>query len=302
VPIHGTPINIFLINKGWVVFLLYDLAEMYVMRKRILSVLIAAFGFNLAGCDMKGGESASAVDNKGGVIKIASLPLMEESVLSLSPTFGGQRNDIIMQQVCALAKKEKTQDQFNQFFINKGIVLSELASKDPGFHLLAYGDLKQMQAACMAYRVSSAFTNPAIENLTDKSKNASEAVQIDNTLLARELSERLQVMNANAIFFSILSEKLERKPPESIANVKRDIINLASEFSPAYFEIIAENPMGNQHYILKEMHDGLLEFSSDGGYVYSKINDSVTLTLDGFNWYGEGELLGRKYVVSIENK
>jgi len=269
------------------------------MRKSILSILIAVIGFNLTGCDMYNSDNKDVSSNKAKLIKISSLPLIEETILSLSPKFGGKRNDIIMRQVCALAKMDETQEQFNQFFIDKGIELDKLADKDPGFNLLANGDLEQKKVACMAYIISSAFTLPALDGIYDKSEGVSEPVLVENISLANELSERLQVMNANGIFFSIISQKLEGKNYDDISQYKNMVIKLANELSSVYFEIISDNQIGTQHYTLNKVNSGVLDFSSNDGYVYSLKNNLVTLKLENINWYGEGELLGKKYFISI---
>ncbi len=239
------------------------------------------------------------------VFSMASLPLIQNTVVSLSPTFSGKRHDIIMAQVCALAEGVKTQDEFIQFFLNKGINLDKLAAQDPGFALLADKDLAKKKTACMAYNVSSAFIPLNVKTLTiDRSQHNQDndslsANNLDEIKLSQQLNGRLQVMLTNAQFFAIIAENIEHHPAASLADYQEHIISIASELAPVYLKLLQQNAASNGPYTVLKMKDDNLVFSSANGYLYALEGQNVMLRLLDINWYAEGELLGQRHFIKV---
>ncbi len=90
------------------------------------SILLVLFGSVQA-------ETRSATN----IVSMAALPIISESIVALSPTFGGKRNPVIMNQVCLLANGQQTLETFKTFFSSKNISLKELALQDKGFALIS---------------------------------------------------------------------------------------------------------------------------------------------------------------------
>ncbi|WP_431225857.1 hypothetical protein ACQ86O_27615 (plasmid) [Serratia sp. L9] len=239
----------------------------------------------LGGCDMTDSGHKLTPPTKDNAVTMASLPLIQNTLSVMAPAFGGSRNDIIMEQVCALAQGSKTQAQFDQFFASKNIALQKLAALDSGFAMLADNDLGKKQASCMAHIASS----PSLSNieLTDNKEK-----------LAQQLSYKMQVITTNAEFFSLIAEKIESTPATSIAQRKQEIIQQASALSPLYFVILAKNAPQNVHYDVVQLHN-TFSLSGSDGYTLSLANNVVTLRLQNINWYGEGELLGKRYFTKV---
>ncbi|WP_431224306.1 hypothetical protein ACQ86O_04605 [Serratia sp. L9] len=249
------------------------------MKKKIFLFLGGILPWVLAGCDASNTSTNS--------MTMASLPLVQNTIASLAPVFGGSRNDIIMEQVCALAQGQKTQEQFEQFFTNKGIALQKLAEQDAGFALLADNSLVKKQVACMAHLTSAAFLQTV--KATD-----------DKATLTPQLSQKLQVMVTNAEFFSLISERIEQAPATTIVRHKQEIIRQATAMAPLYFAIMAKNAPHNLQYTVTQLQGNRLAFSSSNGYFFALQNNIATLQLLNINWYGEGELLGKRHFIQVQ--
>lgn len=190
------------------------------MKKHVFLTFCSLLSLLITGCDTK--ESSKNANQNAHVTAMASLPLIQNTILSLSPTFGGTGNDIIMEQVCALAEGSKTPAQFNGFFSQKGIDLNKFASQDDGFALLADPSLAKAQTACIAYNFSSVFIYPSVRDFADA--NAEGSDNVDQVKLAQLFNRKLQLVVTNAKFFYLIAERIERSSAATVAQHKKEII------------------------------------------------------------------------------
>lgn len=266
-------------------------------KKKVIRVLIMkeiAFAlfisFLLVGCD----------SNKDKSGYIDAFPVVKEAALSLSPKFGGERNDIIMSHVCAVAGNTESISDFNDFFVGKKINLSDLAGQDSGFKLLSDGNLHEMKIACMGYIISSVFT-PFPKKLQNELMNESEGYVAKNDAALNEMATRIRIAKANAKFFSIISKKAEKEKFDSIDNARNYLVKLISASNGLYFEMLSVESTKEQSIKIEGISERKLSFSNKEGFTYSQEKKDVSLFFHGLNWFAKNEVLGKRYLLNIYN-
>lgn len=257
------------------------------------------------------------------VVSMAALPIITESIVALSPTFGGKRNPVIMQQVCLLANGQQTMEEFKSFFSSKNISLKELAVQDKGFALIASDDIDQLKIACAAYTASSVLVEPDlsefIEPLTEEAakieaekiakaaKKKLEAgtdlkptAQINQVKLATSLSHKLAVSQTNAAFFATIATQLEQLPVDSLSGYREKTQALFSSLAALYLVNVNTSEKDKTTlFNLLQIQNGHFAFVTSTGYLFDFTQQGMSLRLNNINWFGSGELLGKKYMLNV---
>jgi hypothetical protein len=229
---------------------------------------------------------------------MASLPVIQSTVLSLIPTFGGKVNPIIMDQLCALVKGEQTQVQFERFFSDKAISLQALAKQDPGFALLVDKDPNKKITACSAYLASQAFILPDAHALL-KQQTKRDAESPLNSDLNQNLSQKLATLKTNAEVFAVIAERNQSISSRSLGAHQQEIVKQFSILAGHYLQRLQQYSSLINAQTIQELDQTNLTFSSPDGYHFRLRGTDAQLQLHGINWYGDGELLGKRHFIQV---
>ena len=238
-----------------------------------MAVLLAAV--LQAGCNDKGAEYA----------QVPSVPLIQQAMESQVPLFNGKPHTRLMELVCSFVAGDITREQFAAFFIAHNIDVKALASEDPGFALIAKGDMPDLAQGCAAYIITRFSSWPVFamsenESITDEEK----------------LSERLTKLTSTTLEVSAYVAKLAMLTSQT-----------RYESIPEYKHEVAEKMSGSaQEFVKKVMHQKADVSAFDtggkkGGYAYSFTHNSIALYLYGALWFGNGKAQGSEFTVQIKN-
>lgn len=255
------------------------------MKKKSLALFLS---FLLVGCD----------SSKDSSVFIDAFPVVKEAALSLSPSFGGKRNDVIMSHVCAVADKTESIDEFNKFFVGKNIDLSKLAGKDTGFKMLSNGNLDEMKVACMGYIISSVF-NPIPKKIQKELSDDSESSFSTKTTYLDEMSTRIRIAKANAKFFSVILTKAEVEKFDSTKSARSYLVHLMEDSSDLYFNILSSEGNNEPSLKVESFSEGKVSLSDGDGYSYLQDDKDVSLLFYELNWLAKDEVLGKKYMINV---
>ena len=255
------------------------------MKKISLALFLS---FLLVGCDSSKDSSAY----------IDAFPVVKEAALSLSPSFGGNRSDVIMSHVCAVADKTESIDEFNDFFLGRKIDLSKLAEQDAGFKMLSNGNLNEMKVACMGYIISSVF-KPIPKKIQKELSNDSEASFSAKATYLDEMSTRIRIAKANAKFFSVILTKAEVEKFDSTNSARSYLVNLIKDSSDLYFNILSSEGNNESSLRVESFSEGKVSLSDGDGYSYFQDDEEVSLYFYDLNWLAKDELLGKKYLLNV---
>ncbi|WP_219268464.1 hypothetical protein [Pseudomonas sp. Xaverov 259] len=257
------------------------------------------------GCD--GTPHEPAEKNEAFAVALPALTIIQNAVVSLVPTINGQRNDLMMRQVCALARGEASQDQVSQTLREQGIDLTAIAHKDHPMSLLINTDQSLRITACAAFVATSAMTLPKtsefmVEAKTDtpESKNTKGLV-IDLQKLNRFLGVQLAVAKADADLFALMATELEKTPGLTLAHYNQRAQSLFTALAPAYLQRVKELYASgiNTTFKLLEYSDSEFKFSTSSGHLFAYGYDGLNFSLNRIPWYGEGKLLGKTYLLDV---
>lgn len=250
----------------------------------------------LAGCK---DESPSSTPRSW--VSVPALPLIQEAVFSLVPTFQGQRSAVLMGPICSMARGQASQAQVNAQLAQLGVDATKLPQQsDDATALLVNGDKPGQATACAAFLATSVLL-PADNNeflaadATLEPGKAAHVSQIDQARLRRVLPIKVARARANADVFALIAVQLQRHPGLSMDAAKVEARSLFARLAPVYLERIGQqNPPSTARYAMLRLDTGGFAFSNDAGtrFDYSPENGLVLLQ-NGQLWYGRGQLLGQ---------
>lgn len=294
--------------------------------KSLLAPMILLL-MSLAGCDIHQAPSVATAPQRN-LVSIPALPIIQESVFALSPTFGGQRNTEAMTQVCGLARGELKQEQVDAFLKQQKLDPAKLPKQGNSLSLLVNGDKAAQATACAAYLATTVLSpvdagefmrsvvppaaqselasedgkGKGAENPGNKATNnaAQPMLQIDSKSLALVLPIKLAEARVNADVFALIAAELQRHPGLTVDQYRELSQQLFSRLAPVYLERVkTQMPSANAAFKLIALDADRFAFTSSTGNVFEFGIDGLVLRQNGVVWYGQGKLLGMDYPLQV---
>jgi hypothetical protein len=288
------------------------------LKKVVVSLVI---GVSLMGCD----QASKTAADPANWLSVPTLPIIQDAILPLAPTFSGQRDGVLSQQICALATGKASQDQVNEQLRKLNIEPTRLPlSSSDAVALLVNGNVAAQTIACAAYQATEVLrpidmrefvkpaghtSKPEVQDETvaaagsDKEKQKSKAhaqaqtMDVDSGRVAQLLPLRIAQARADADVFALIAEQLQRTPGLSIQEYRDKARDLFIRLAPVYLDRIAQQmPPSNASYQVLQMDARRFVFSNNVGarFDYS-VENGLVLSQNGLIWYGNGHLLGTAY-------
>ena len=264
-------------------------------------------GSSLVGCKFPAQQSQVKAATPLNWVSVPALPIIEDAVTSLAPTFQGKRSGQFMPQICGMARGQLSQEQVNTQLTKMGVDVTRVPRQSQdATALLVNGDRAAQATACAAYQATDvlmavdakAFLKPAPAVPADKSaEKTSIPPQLDEQALASVLPIKIAQARANADIFALIAESLQRTPGQSPAEYRERARDLFSRLAPTYLaRVPAKLPPADASYRVVGLQNGRLDFTSNAGVHFAYATDQgLVLTQNGVLWYGKGRLLGRDY-------
>lgn len=244
-------------------------------------------------------------------LSLPALPIIQDAVFSLSPTFNGQRNTWVMAQLCGLARGELKQEQVNVFLAQQKVDVAKLPKQGHELSLLVNGDRAGQATACAAYLATSVLSTvdagefmsavrPMGADGKTPDQDAKPHLQIDNARLSAVLPIKLAEARANADVFALIAAELQRRPGLKVSEYREQAEQLFSQLAPTYLERIkAQLPPAGSTYKLLQLDADRFAFSSSAGSLFEYGSEGMTLRQNSVIWYGQGKLLGQEYPLQV---
>ncbi len=226
--------------------------------------------------------------------------------MSLVPMPDGQRNEMMMNQVCALARGESTQQQVAQALLQQGIDLSRVPQQGHPLSLLVDPDMPRRITACAAYIATSVMSVPKTTEFmveaTTASASGKKKLNVDPQKLSYFLGIQLAVAKADADFFALIATRLEKTSGLTLEQYNQQAKTLFADIAPLYLRRVRELYAQGQNvqYTLVEYSDSDFKFTSDNGYFFEFGYDGLNLSFNRIPWFGAGKLLGKTYLLNVD--
>ncbi|HEY3983367.1 hypothetical protein [Cedecea sp.] len=264
---------------------------------RILPLLL------LAGCD---NSPRLAVDNTAQTIAIPALPIIQRAVMSLVPMPNGQRNELMMKQVCALARGESTQQQVEQNLLQQGIDLSQVPQEGHPLSILVNQNLSQRITACAAYIATSVMAIPKTSEFmverNPPSASIKKQLEVDVKKLNYFLGVQLAVARADADIFALIATKLEGEKGLTLDKYSQRARDIFSDSASFYLQRVKEHYSQAQgiQYKLIDYADDDFKFTTSNGYLFEYGYDGLNLSFNRILWLSGNDLLGKTYMLNAK--
>ncbi|QLG93663.1 hypothetical protein HZF02_17660 [Pseudomonas yamanorum] len=257
----------------------------------------------LAGCD-NSTHTAAAKTSQG--VALPALPIIQGAVMALVPMPDGQRNELMMNQVCALARGESTQQQVAQNLLQQGIDLSRVPQQGHPLSLLVDPDRSRRATACAAYIATSVMMLPKTAEFMVEATTApvsgKKKLNVDPQKLNYFLGVQLAVAKADADFFALIATRLEKTPGLTLEQYTQQAKTQFADIAPLYLQRVKDLYAQGQNvqYTLVEYSDSDFKFTSNNGYLFEFGYDGLNLSFNRTPWYGAGHLLGKPYLLDVD--
>lgn len=257
----------------------------------------------LVGCD-NSTHTVAAKTLQG--VELPTLPIIQSAVMALVPMPDGQRNELMMSQVCALARGESTQQQVAQNLLQQGVDLSRVPQQGHPLSLLVDPDRSRRITACAAYIATSVMSVPKTTEFMVESSTApasgNRKLNVDPQKLNYFLSIQLAVAKADADFFALIATRLQETPGLTLEQYNQQAKTQFTEIAPLYLQRVKElYAQGhNVQYTLAEYSNNDFKFTSNNGYLFEFGYDGLNLSFNRMPWFGAGKLMGKTYLLGVD--
>lgn len=237
------------------------------------------------------------------ILPIPALPIIQSSVMSLAPTFGGGRHDGHMNILCAYVRGEKTEADLAKYLEE-----NKIEATDSNEFALFLGERRAEQStACAAYIATTVLIAPNLAEFLEpvrdangkqKTKDGSPEFSMNQEKLKNSLTTKLAIALANSDVFALIANNL----PEGLTvdAYREEVSRLFAVLAPVYMERVQAHFQTNQQFNLLQMQPNQFAFNSSTGYLFNYDVQGLSLQLGGINWYGRGQIMGQDYVLNVD--
>ncbi|WP_413052096.1 hypothetical protein [Pseudomonas bubulae] len=258
----------------------------------------------MAGCD--GAPQIFANREPHGVM-LPALPIIQRAVMGMVPMVEGQRNDVMMHHVCAMARGESTAHQVAETLKKQGVDLSITPAKGDPLSLLVDPDMSHRATACAAYVATSPMVLPRtsdfmVETVNEQTRERHpRTMHIDPQKLNTYLRVQLAIAKSDADVFALIASQLAQTPGLTLDQYNQRAKSLFTIIAPGYLQRVKElyTNAKNDQYTLKEYSDTGFKFTSSSGHSFEYDYNGLNLSYNHIPWYGAGQLLGKTYWLDV---
>ena len=261
----------------------------------------------MAGCDGAPQMLANLTNTEPHGVMIPALPIIQGAVMGLVPMVEGQRNDVMMHHVCAMARGESTAQQVAETLKKQGVDLSKTPQQGDPLSLLVDPNMSHRTTACAAYIATSPMVLPKnsefmVETGGEQSRDRhAKNLRIDPQKLNNYLRVQLAIAKSDADVFALIATQLAQTPGLTLDQYNQRAKSLFTTIAPGYLQRVKELYANdkNTEYALREYSDQGFRFISSSGHLFEYDYNGMNLTFNRIPWYGSGQLLGKTYWLNV---
>ncbi|HHA1921068.1 TPA: hypothetical protein ACOEMI_004572 [Enterobacter ludwigii] len=263
-------------------------------------------------------------------VKTISIPaynMIADTLQSIAPTVNGKRNDFIMQQICALARGDKTQQEVDGILKEKNVDISSINQAGPVASLLINGDKEQQQMACALYLATSLyepvnigvyFTKKKSAKNTDTKKESSswrfwdsdkeeqnkvtaEQVVFNEPQFINDAQVKMAIVQATAQMYAVIAENIQGQSNQYWSDYHQRIAAIVYNYSSEYLRKINVFYKSGMTKNLKPVNVSLNSYTvaNDAGDMLTQQDGNLLFTEKGVPWFGNGKILGKEYFADV---
>ncbi|MER1491077.1 hypothetical protein [Enterobacter cloacae] len=260
-------------------------------------------------------------------VKTISVPaynMITDTLQAIDPTKDGKLTDFAMQQICALARGDRTQKDVNSILKEKGIDADKLPKTGNTVSLLVNGDKEQQQMVCAVYLANSVFRpvdnsvyfskkNVSKEEKTESGwsfwksdkkkeiKSQDQQVVFNRSLFVKDAQIKMAIVQATAQMYAVIAENIQNDKGKYWADYQQHIASIVYNYAPEYLRKISVFYKNRAEKALTPLNVSLNSYTvaNNVGDVLTQQAGNVNFTAKGVLWFGNGKILGKDYFSNV---
>lgn len=251
---------------------------------------------------------ASPADLEVKSINVPVYNLISDTLVGMSSTLSGKRNDFVMRLICDLARGDKNQQDINVALGNENISIDSIPKSGSMSSLLVNGNKADQAATCAAY-IATTYFQP-IDNtvLYDKIKDREgkdvtmlNLTQLNPARFAEEMKLRMSLTQATANFYAVIASNMPNDSNMSFADYQQSIAKTVFNYAPEYLRLVQVLFTSDRAaYTPISLSKTTMEVIDNQGRMLNIDSRGFIMKSRGVTWLGEGKILGKEYFVPVK--
>ncbi|MBB1199392.1 hypothetical protein EGM70_03640 [Enterobacteriaceae bacterium 89] len=254
-------------------------------------------------------------------ISVPAWNIISDTLLEMTPLIDDKRDDFLMNQICSLARGQRTQEEVNEVLIANKISVTRIPKSAGTLSLLINHEKAQQQVACTVYLATSVF-QPVDTNdywqfghagekkraekpsrwlfWADESSVAEEKRVFNSAAFLRDGRVRIAVTQATAQLYAVIAANLS-SGAQSYAQYQQQIRQIVASYAEDYLKSVQTLYQAKSSVKLSAEEVQATSFTLVGGAGERLVqtDSQPLLTLRGVTWFGDGKILGKEYMLDL---
>lgn len=235
-------------------------------------------------------------------INIPAYNLITDTLNSINAA-NGKRNDFVMQQICDLARGDKSQQDVNELLESKNIDINAIPPQGALSSLLINGNKPAQAYTCATYLATALFQ--PIDNSTlyqqTKDKTGKLETKLDVQKFTRQVRVKMSLAQATAQLYAVIAANLPTDSNQSWADNQRSVANTVYNYAPEYLRLVKVlYDSDNAKYTPGTITKSTMSVADNQGRELQLTPLGPVLISRGVVWLGNGKILGEEYFAPVK--
>lgn len=243
---------------------------------------------------------ASDLDVK--TIDVPSYNLIADALDNMNAA-NGKRNNFVMQQICDLARGDKTQDEVFAILSKNNIDPKVIPEKGDLLSLLVNGNKPSQAYTCATYMATSLsrLSDNSLFYESVKDKTGKVETRLNSVKFASEIRIKMSIAQANAQLYAIIASNLPTGSNMTWNDYQGSIARTVYNYAPEYLRLMtALYTSDTAKYSPGTITKSTLSVADNQGRELQITPKGQVLISRGVVWLGNGKILGKEYFSPVK--
>lgn len=230
-------------------------------------------------------------------INVPSYNLIVDALNNMNAA-NGKRNDFVMQQVCDLARGDKSQQDVLTVLSKNNIDPSTIPAQGELSSLMVNGDKAAQAYTCATYiatTLSKPGNNAALYDQV-KGKSGKVETRLNSAKFASEMRIKMSMAQANAQLYAVIAGNLPTDSNLTWNDYQRSVARTVYNYAPEYLRLMRVlYTSDTAKYSPGTITKSTLSAADNQGRELQITPNGQVLISRGVVWLGNGKILGKEY-------
>lgn len=236
-------------------------------------------------------------------INVPAYNLISDTLIAMTPSIKGKRNDFLMQLICDLARGDKSQQDISSILKSNKIDYDGIPKQGSPLSILVSNNKEDQSSVCTAYIATSLFTPSDNSVLFDKVKGKAgkEETQLNQDRFNGEMKVKMSIAQATAQLYAVIANNIKSDGNLTWNDYQQNVANIVYNYAPQYLQSLKAIYSADQSsYTPLSITQAGLSVVDSTGKELAINNTELTLKSRGVEWLGDGKILGKEYFYPVK--